>query len=348
MKFDRQNNFELLRIILMVMIVMHHLIVHSLLLRGLVENQFPASNWLHFSSRALIDSFLVVAVNVFILISGYFGVKFKAKNIVILVTSGAAFSLISMGVELFVDRSISSNFSPWAYWFLVAYFVLLFSAQYIDKLFVSMNDRQVIGFAAIVFFLLCIYGFYYNFAWLGICGGGSVIHMMGVYCFGRTLQRFEDRLTKVSRKIYLLSYIGCCLGVFALVVSSSYLKHFRLAWSFFWFNNPLVVAASISLFMLALKTNISFSLRWLSGSVFGVYLLHDNIYIRDSILSEFASLSVLNWRFGEFVAVPVAAVVISLICFPVSYIVNYVLDWVVSLNRVAKAFKVIDDLLRLN
>ncbi|MBK8802743.1 MAG: acyltransferase family protein [Fibrobacteres bacterium] len=348
MKLDRRNNFEVLRIILMVMIVMHHLVVHSLMLRGLMDNRFPASDWGHFSSRVLIDSFLVVAVNVFILISGYFGVKFKTKNIVILVASGAVFSLISMGVMFFVDRSIVTQFSPWAYWFLVAYFVLLFVAQYVDKLFNAMNDRQVLGFAVVVFFLLCIYGFYYNFPWLGICGGASVVHLLGIYCFGRTIHRFEHKLTQISRKIYLLSYIGCSLAVFTLVIGSSYLNHYRRAWSFFTYNNPIVVVASFSLFMLFLKTKINLNVRWLSGSVFGVYLFHDNIFIRNEVLSKFSSFSAVTWTFGEFIAVPVSAIVVFLVCFPISYIVNGALNRVASMSVISVKLNVIDDFIRIN
>ena len=77
MKAKRSSNIELMRIFLMFMIIFHHLIVHSLGLKELksaaYENEFPATQ------AILLNSFIVIAVNAFIFISGYFGIKLENK-----------------------------------------------------------------------------------------------------------------------------------------------------------------------------------------------------------------------------------------------------------------------------
>ena len=65
----RMSNFELLRIISMLMVITGHLVLAANQLDDMVSVDFYLLN--------LIQSFTTVAVNVFILISGYFGIKLK-------------------------------------------------------------------------------------------------------------------------------------------------------------------------------------------------------------------------------------------------------------------------------
>ena len=62
---QRQSNIELLRIISILMIVIHHVLVHGIY--NAVNN-----STLHF-----IDSFVIYGVNIFLLISGYFTINLK-------------------------------------------------------------------------------------------------------------------------------------------------------------------------------------------------------------------------------------------------------------------------------
>lgn len=71
----RNSNFELLRIISMLLIVFHHSVVHGLLIASASMNQgTPVSNqvWLTTFTGQLVAMFGKVAVAVFVMISGYF------------------------------------------------------------------------------------------------------------------------------------------------------------------------------------------------------------------------------------------------------------------------------------
>ena len=69
----RASNFELLRIIIMVMIIMGHLVLATRKTGNMVGVDFYVLN--------LVQSFTTVAVNVFVLISGYFGIKLKFNKL---------------------------------------------------------------------------------------------------------------------------------------------------------------------------------------------------------------------------------------------------------------------------
>ena len=73
----RNSNIELLRCICMLMIVYLHLLIHG------VNNEFVAFNGNKLLPTTLLESFstifCMVAVNVFVIISGYFGINIFDK-----------------------------------------------------------------------------------------------------------------------------------------------------------------------------------------------------------------------------------------------------------------------------
>ena len=73
---ERNLGVDLLRIVLMFMIIIHHIMMRGCGLRNLYQNSFDLKN-LPFS---FINAFLVVAVNCFFLISGYYGMKENLKK----------------------------------------------------------------------------------------------------------------------------------------------------------------------------------------------------------------------------------------------------------------------------
>ena len=76
--YYRKSNFELLRIICMIMVVLLHSIGHS----GIIYNtNIDSFNFIIFM---ILESISIVSVNVYILISGYFGISsnFKLDRII--------------------------------------------------------------------------------------------------------------------------------------------------------------------------------------------------------------------------------------------------------------------------
>lgn len=71
----RQSNIELLRLVCILMITVHHLICLGITLN------VHAGDANYMKAFWAITGFLYIGVNVFILISGYFGIKFKWRKV---------------------------------------------------------------------------------------------------------------------------------------------------------------------------------------------------------------------------------------------------------------------------
>lgn len=74
---SRKSNFELMRIIAMLMIVLWHVIIYGNIL-GIYYNSFMSSLF------SFLKFFLVIRVNLFMLLTGYFQIstKFKFSKII--------------------------------------------------------------------------------------------------------------------------------------------------------------------------------------------------------------------------------------------------------------------------
>ncbi len=73
---SRDSNFELFRIVLMIMVISIHYLLHG----GVLKNLTPDDT--NYYIVNIIYSCIRVAVNCFVLISGYFGIKFNIKKLI--------------------------------------------------------------------------------------------------------------------------------------------------------------------------------------------------------------------------------------------------------------------------
>lgn len=85
----RQSNFELLRIVAMFLVLIIHANFYSI---NPPTNEEILGHPLSSMMRYVVESLALVCVNVYIIISGYFGIKLKPKsilNFIFMITTGA-------------------------------------------------------------------------------------------------------------------------------------------------------------------------------------------------------------------------------------------------------------------
>ena len=142
---NRQSNFELMRIISMVFIVICHLVTRTTLLLNCTPSLFLAIRF--------IQLFITVHVNSFILITGYFQYKkqpSQKKAISLLGTSWfyrILFVILFTGLNIvqLTKREIYEEVYPLDitdYWFINAYFALIFLAPFINKLIEKLTQQE--------------------------------------------------------------------------------------------------------------------------------------------------------------------------------------------------------------
>ena len=79
---QRESNIELLRLVVMAFIVLHHFIFPRLgQYRFLSFGKTPLLSSSQIDYALIVDSFLIAAVDVFILISGYFSLSSKLADL---------------------------------------------------------------------------------------------------------------------------------------------------------------------------------------------------------------------------------------------------------------------------
>ena len=203
MQKERQNNIELCRVCVMLFIVIHHCIVSGL---GLNETLNNGGECFSSSTICLIimNAFVIISVNVFFLISGYFGVKLRAPKMKKLLEEVLFYSVaiyavcVLIGVEKLTLKNIFKYtiFSINNYWFVIVYVALMFVSPVLNYAadYLKENNCEVQGLG-IVFFCLCVYGYVFSNGfseYIGINNGYSLTFSLFLYITGRVIREKES------------------------------------------------------------------------------------------------------------------------------------------------------------
>ncbi len=300
MKGKRQANFELLRIVAMLMIIsLHYLVKGGVVLSApfvAKENPVGVLAW-------LIEAFCIVAVNCYVLISGYFGMEsvWKPGRVVSLLCQVLFYSLlipllflltgvVSPGELAIYDWiGFALPFGTEHYWFATAYLVMYLFAPFlsagIQKL--KKRDLQILLALLLIFFSLekTIVPVYlatdrygYDFGWfLCLFVTAGYIRLYGI-----------SWLEKRSHAVGL--YGISCLGIWMLSLFSNTLGKeievfARYADMPYTYNHLLCLTGAVSLFYVFQNVSlregrVADAIRLLAPCTFGVYLLHEHILVR--------------------------------------------------------------------
>ena len=157
---QRDSRFELLRIISICGIVLHHLVIHTSVL------ELPALS-LNRNIAQLFDIGGKFGVNCFVLISGYFQVNsfFKSKKLWCLERQVLFYTIVPLVLFAIFAREyidgmvILKTVFPVTfrtYWYISAYFGMYFFSPYLNFLLKKINREQHLLLIIIVMFMLSI------------------------------------------------------------------------------------------------------------------------------------------------------------------------------------------------
>lgn len=282
----RQANFELLRIISMIMIVVLHINSYGGLL--VIVNPLVFSR--NYIIIWLTESLSIVAVNVYVLISGYFLVDsvFNLKKIIRLWGQVFFYStiiylvLVLVKQETFSIVTFSQLIMPvnfYQYWFVTIYLILFILSPLLNLAIHSLSKSQFkiyLGTFLLIFSVLSVKNP------LFVAGGYSLLWFVYVYFAGAYMKLHYKPKYKWSK--FLAGYIVFSLISLILVIiiavirRDSPLQLNKLSY-FPNFNTLFVFLASICLFLTAVNFMITNKwlvkvILWFSPLTFGVYLIH--------------------------------------------------------------------------
>ena len=318
---SRQSGIELLRMLAMFMVLLLH--------ANYIAFGSPSAEEVHNQSflsfgRVLAEQLCIVAVNVYVLISGWFGIKLKLKGLVNLLLQVFTYSavifityVILQHPELHLRDFKGLLIVGLNYWFVVSYILLYLISPVLNSFAETATKRQ---FELV---LLCFYGFEFLYSWIGwsggFSGGYSTIAFIGLYLLARYLKLYGGRLTSKSCGFYLTVYFLMSLAV--ALWEFIQLRLWGTVWlvSYLSYDCPFVVIASVLLFLAFTRLDFkNVIINYCATSSLSIYLIHVNPYLWD----KYKELIREIYGFGGGL-LGVASILFALLAF---YLVCIVVD----------------------
>lgn len=291
----RNTSFELLRIIIMLMIVFLHFLQHTDFFVNYCE-KFGVNYYIF----RTIQIMCLIAVNCFILISGYFLVhsKFKLQRILEIwglaifysigiywIDSYTGQTTLKLDDQLHIFAPILNNH----YWFVVAYIALYTIFPFLNRFIKSLSKKQYSVLLIVLFFVLSLFdtASFANEA-IDAAEGHSLIWFMYLYMVGAYIRLHFSRATR--RRKYFLVY--AIMVIISILVNTVFEKlkatdeSFALyAKQLLSFNSAFIFIESVMFFLIfknikIKKELINKTILLVSPTVFGVYLIHEHIIMR--------------------------------------------------------------------
>ncbi len=346
----RDANFELLRILAMFMVIVLHYLAHGGLLPA-------ASELLNRSTvtGAAVESLCIAAVNVWVLISGFFlsrtGVSLKRLFKVLLEVWFYTLIITSVMILTGNGSGIKGGFygtleaflpiSSEHYWFATAYVFMFLFSPLLNKGVIVLSRKQlkytIIGllfwFSIIKSFVpvaLATDDYGYGFGWF------LVLYLIAAY-----MRKYDVRILNSARGGLAVWFVSSA-GIFVLTLLSHevHLSTGRLTT---WLGTPyhynfiLTLTAALGLFsafrfLKIREGRFAAAVRFVAPLTFGVYLLHEHREIRDQWLvwiQEFIGPIPQDDPFLLCVHIIVSALVVYAAGIMVDFIRKTIFEWVV-------------------
>ncbi len=290
---ERQSNIELLRILSMFGVLVLHANFFAL---GSPSGQALEAQPLEAGTRVLLEFLGIGAVNTFVLISGWFGIRPRVKGFAAFAFQCLFFSVgvyavsLALGhAALSVDGVMKSLYIFSPAWFVTAYAGLYLLSPLLNLFLEKASERQVRLLLFAFFAWQTLYG------WVNFPGffayGYSTLSFIGLYLLARYCRLHRPRPATLPRlcdlALFLFSVVGGAAAYCAFVV----LGEKETADSFLIYTSPLMVFGALFLLLFFSKLELhSGRVNWVAASCFAVYLLHCDPNLRPLYVEHVRSL----------------------------------------------------------
>lgn len=306
---NRLMNFEAIRIISMLFVVMMHVLGHGKILE---ECKFGTTAFYIFW---FIRIAAYPCVNCFVLLSGYFMINshVNISKIVRLDLQVIFFSIICNIIALFFGENVSfidwihaiTPFASGNYWYVTSYIMLMIMSPFLNAAINRFNRKQ--HFKIIVIFLIvtCIIPTFLYWSRNYISMGRDLVWFITLYVIASYISKYNISLNKYY------SFIGYILSICILIISMVFvglltnriLGYPKKVDILINNNSIFMLAESVFLFLLfkEIKLRSCFLKKVIaifSPLSFGVYLFHENYVLRSRLWDLLKPNQFLNSYFG--------------------------------------------------
>lgn len=281
----RDSNIELLRIILMIMILGLHANFVALGVPGF--NSFRV-NPISDSLRIFWESVCIGAVNAFVLISGWYGIKSSIKGLLKLLFQCLFFSVLvylcsSIFTKTFSIYGLMRSFLLLAdFWFVKAYIALYIFAPVLNW-FIKCADKKTFStvLGGLLLFQL-VFGCTNQVSWIG--GGYSFYSLVCLYLIARYVRIYLTKLFNYRWILFCGGMLGSC--IFFICGLKFHISNESILYDIaFWYISPFVMISALGLLLIFLNFKIKYNklINYIATSSFAVFLLHGQAYFWNDI-----------------------------------------------------------------
>jgi len=290
----RQSNFELLRIIAMFMVLVIH--ADFIALGGPTALTFAQSPGIAFT-QVLLEAAGICAVNIFVMISGWFGIKASLKGFcnfmfqVLFFLTGVFIVMWALGHVTPKAGSIATILcmKGGCEWFVVAYAMLYILSPVLNFFLQSAEKRQLQLVLLAFFAAQTFWGF------IGYSGsfsaGYSTLSFCGLYLLAAYIRRYASDGYKYTGIILYLASTATITALLALQCAG------KLPIDSTRYTDPLVIASAAGLVMQFGRLDLGRNrfINFVAASSFSVYLLHCNSFIFGPVFAPLVRNVAKKW-----------------------------------------------------
>lgn len=357
-KSNRNSSIELLRILSMFAIVIHHYAYHSTFNWGvyntLYEGALKVNLFLHFFGK--------LGVDIFVIIGAYFlcekKFNFKRPINLILTTMFYSFGIYIflayvLRVKLLIPISLKGILLPFplpsGYWFVYSYVVMLFAMPFLNIIINSLERAKLLMLISgliILWSFLVIRCIVFNDkpgTSIDDFGYTSTTFFFLLYFIAAYVRKYSGKILNSKKYTAIGSVVGLLLAVVCSYLADSQ-KLFNGILDTFDINGPIVIATSV--FIFSFFRNCHFSnqvINYIAGSMFSVYLIHEDSFVRPIIWDQLISSKLYVHSGLEYL---MAGLFFSLLVFIVCIIIDIVCRRLIFSKLINKLTNYINELIK--
>lgn len=309
---NRMANLELLRCVAMMMVIVLHYLGKGGLLADLTGDSMDGVG----VAAWLLEAFCIVAVNVYMLISGYFlcTSSFKLSRLLRLLIQvwlySAAFGILGAATGIIEETPVDIHYfltlclpvSMGHYWFMTAYVFLYLLLPFVGAAVKRMTKQQMQVVIALLLITFCVLKSVLPLRLETDEKGYDCLWYLCVFVTAAYVRRFGvSFLEKRGRAVCL--YVACCLLAFAGTMALRFWfvrtgSLGRMTGMCLEYNHIFPFLAALGLFgafaRMEIKGKIARVINTIAPYTLGVYLLHENLGLRYTWQHWFGADNVSN------------------------------------------------------
>lgn len=323
---ERNAGLDVLRIVAMIMIVILHILGQGDFITNTNNEEF-------YQISIILKIICIVAVNCYVLITGYFqsNSTFKMKKIIIIWIKVIFYSISIYAIiillgkrEFSISECIKSVFpiTTNSYWFVNCYLLLYIISPFLNKLIKALDKKEFQKLIIILLIVFCVCPSILpaNFTLDKTAGYGIiwfiVLYFVGAYIRLHIKINYDNHINLFM--YFLISIINCMI-FFGINYMSNVINIQDFSIRLYNYNFITVFIATVFLFLYFKNLNIkNMKLNNLINKIapltFAVYIIHTQIVLNEVLYFDILKLNILWNNWIQILIIPLVTIGIFIIC----------------------------------